>query len=140
MRRWEVICVFFFRHKFYVRLKYMKTKTSLVKPKNVLKASLKISALVEKVSQEFGKVDLESLKTDPNIIEYVGKLIVSEFGKKINVKERVIEIIAKVIPLTEQEIEAIGRIYDYLEQEGKIVAPTVKLQAYNWAKNFLAKK
>ena len=118
----------------------MKTKTSLVKPKNVLKASLKISALVEKISDEFGKVDLEKLKTDPNTIEYIGNLVISEFGKKINVKEKVIEIIKKVIPLTEQEIESIERIFDYLEKEGKILGPTVKRQAYNWIKNFLAKK
>lgn len=118
----------------------MRDKTFLVKPKNVLKTSLKVAGVIARVSEDLEKVDIEKLKTDPNTIEYIGQLLASEFGKKFDIKSTLIQIIKKVTPLTQQEIEAIERIYDYLETEGKIVGPSVKKQAWNWAKNFLGKK
>ena len=105
----------------------MRFFSKLLKPKNAIAVAVKVAKLVEILKDELKDYDFNKHKTEPSLIEYIGRLIESEFqkkkiiDKKVNKKEILIEILERLVgtQLSQQDKDLIQPIIEHLHSTGR---------------------
>jgi hypothetical protein len=120
----------------------MRFFTKLVKPKNALQVAVRCTKIVELLKEELKEIDWNKSKYEPSIIEYVCNLVECEFHKKkpnekkVDKKNVVLDVIAKLVGLTDSDKQIIAQIIEHLHSTGRITLPKNSTIFRNLAMSF----
>lgn len=121
---------------------------ALLKPKNAISVAVKVSKIVQKLKDELKDYNFKESKTEPSLIEYIGRLVEAEFQKKkvidskVNKREILLQILEKLcdIQLTEQDKNTIIPIIEHLHSTNRFKLVSNSRVFKSLLFNFFAKK